>query len=88
MWESIYKYFEDEEPKVEVRTIMVDDETPTLETTPQHATDSFLHRIRVRPRVLPYMDMFRWVIKTMNITERKFHTQKGTTIGLFTTKAF
>lgn len=85
-WESIYKYFEDEEPKVTVRTIMVDDKTPTSKTTPQDATNSFLYKIGARPRLFSYTDMIRWVVDTVNIIEWKFHTQKGSIIGSFTAK--
>lgn len=64
-WENIYKYFEDEGPRVKVRTVVVDKEVPTLEATPQ----DFLQRIAARPILMPYTDMIRWVVQNVKITK-------------------
>lgn len=47
-WENVYKYFKDADPTIIVRTIIVDDETPTSKTTPHNARNS-LHKIGERP---------------------------------------
>ena len=39
------------------------------------AACSFLHRIEARPKILPYIDMVKWVIKHADISDRQFKTR-------------
>ena len=45
---------------------------------------SFLHQIAVRPKILPYTDMVKWVLDNADITNRQFKTQGQGLIGSFT----
>lgn len=45
--------------------------------------NSFLHIIVARPKILPYIDMIRWVIDNLDITDRLFLTPKKKIIGSF-----
>lgn len=87
-WKYINKYFEVEGPKVKVKIVIVNNETPTSEETLQDVTNSFFHRFGARPHTFPYTNMVRWVVETTYITERKLQTQKHTTIGLFIENSF
>ena len=44
---------------------------------------SFLHRIAVRPKILPYTDMIKWVLDNMDIKNRQFKTQGQGLISSF-----
>jgi len=44
---------------------------------------SFLHRIGARAKILPYIDMIRWVIENLIIEYRQFKSAKMDLIGLF-----
>lgn len=82
----MYKYFQDEGPRVAIRAVLIDDETSTLEATAQDMMNSFLHITGVMPRIIPYTNMVRWVIETTDIMDRKFHNWKFTMIGFFSSQ--
>lgn len=81
-WESMYKLLEDEKPyKIQrIETIGTPD---SFEATTGEVTNSFLHRIPTRPKILPYNGMVRFVIDNLNIGDRTFLTSRGTIIGSF-----
>ena len=35
---------------------------------------SFLHRIAVQPKIIPYIDMVKWIIDDADISNREFKT--------------
>jgi len=72
-WESIYNFMEVEDPKeIEEETTRYG--TDKLENTLKDLDYSYLHRIEARTKVLPYNDVVRWVIESINITYKTFFT--------------
>lgn len=47
------------------------------------STCSFLHRITARIKILPYMDMVRWIISNVDISDRTFRNSTHTVMGSF-----
>lgn len=45
---------------------------------------SFLHCVIARPKILPYMDMVKWVIDHADISDRQFKTSNQEVMGSFT----
>jgi len=73
-WESMYSLLEEENPKImEVTTTA--GSHGSYEASITELACSFLHRIAARPKVLPYMDMVKWVLDSADITNRQFKTQ-------------
>ena len=50
---------------------------------PNDLASSFLHKIATRGKLLPYTDLVRWVIKSINIIDRAFFTADGRMFGTF-----
>ena len=44
---------------------------------------SFLHRIAARPKILPYMDMIKWILDNADMDNRQFKIQGQGLIGSF-----
>jgi len=82
-WESIYNLLEAEDPEVIEEEKGTSDSSDKLENTLKDLACSFLHRIAAHPRILPYNDLVRWVIKSINITNREFLTADGRMFGSF-----
>jgi len=81
-WEAMYKFFE--ESKVTQRTMIVDDTILVSNITSSDVANFFLHRIAATPRLLPYIDMVRWVVDNLSIFYWRIITSKHTVIGYFT----
>ena len=73
-WEGMYSLLEEENLKV----------TEVTTTAGSHGSSeafiteiacSFLHRIAARPKIIPYTDMVKWVLDSVDITNRQFKTQ-------------
>lgn len=82
-WEGMYNLLEEENPKVMEVTVIVGSQGSSEATTKDLAC-SFLHRIAVRPRILPYKDMIKWVLDSMDIKNRQFKAQGQGLISSFT----
>lgn len=73
-WEGMYNSLEEENPRVmEVTTIV--GSNSSFESFIIDLACSFLHWIEARPKILPYMDMVKWTLDTVDIRNRQFKTQ-------------
>lgn len=82
-WEGMYRLLEEENPRVMEVTVIVDG-CGTSEASLTNLACLFLHRIAVRPKILPYMDMVKWIIDHADISDREFKTQNQEVMGSFT----
>lgn len=82
-WESIYNLLQAKDLEVIEEEKGTTDSTDKLQNTFKDLAYSFLHRIATRTRILPYNDLVRWVIESINITDRAFFTADGRMFGLF-----
>lgn len=71
VWEVIYNRIEDERSEVTITKAKKDSIQPSAVQFRDVAC-SFLHRIGARAKILPYMDMIRWVVENVNIEYRQF----------------
>jgi len=81
-WEGIYDFLEGENPK-EIEEEATTDGTDEIENMLSDLASSFLHIIAAYANVLPYNDLVRWVIESINIMERSFFTAGGKMFGSF-----
>lgn len=81
-WESIYNLTKVEEPE-ELFEEAMDDSTDKFEGTLKELACSFLHRIAVRAKVLPFIDVVIWVVEKIPVTNRTFCTTDGRIFDLF-----
>ena len=81
-WEGIYALRENENLK-EIEEEATVDGTDESENTLNDLASSFLHQIAARVKVLPYNDMVKWVIQSINIIDRAFFTTAGRMFGSF-----
>ena len=44
---------------------------------------TFIHRIAARPKILPYIDMVKWIIDDADISDKKFKTTSQEVMGSF-----
>ena len=73
-WEGMYNLLKEENP----RLMEVEATTSSHISSEVSFTElacSFLHRIAARPKILPYMDMVKWVLDNVDITYREFKAQ-------------
>lgn len=75
-WEGIYALLE-KENLMAIEEEGTADGTEESENTLNDLANSFLHRIAAHPKVLPYNDMVRWVIESINVTDKAFFTANG-----------
>ena len=68
-WEVIYNRLEDERPKTILTRATGDSKRPS-KLQCRDSSYSFLHRIGVRAKILPYIDMIRWMIGNLIIEYR------------------
>ena len=79
-WEVIYNKLEDEQPKIIVTKATMD----SIKASGFQFKDvafSFLHRIGARAKILPYIDMVRWVVENLSIEDRQFKNSKKELMG-------
>lgn len=82
-WEGMYNLLEEEDPKVmEVTTTTGSHGSSEASIT--NLACSYLHRVAARPKILPYMDMVKWILDSADITNRQFKAQGQGLIGSFT----
>ena len=84
-WEGMYSLLEEENLRVMEVTVMAD-ARGSSEASLTELACSFLHRIAARPKILPYIDMVKWVIDDADITDRQFKSRNQEVIGSFTHK--
>ena len=72
-WEGMYSLLEEENPKRMEVTSTVDPHGSS-EASVTDLDCSFLHRIAARPKILPYADMVKWVLDSVDIN-KQFKTQ-------------
>ena len=87
LWEGIYALLQGEKPK-EIEEEAKVDETDETENTPSDLASSSLHKIAAHAKVLPYNDLVRWVIESINITDRAFFTAYRRMFGSFKPEDF
>ena len=73
-WEGMYSLLEEEDPKVMEVTATVGSHGSS-EASITDLACSFLHRRAVRPKILPYTDMVKWMLDSVDITYREFKAQ-------------
>lgn len=66
-WESIYNLLEKENPRLMEVTATAGSHGSSKASIIELAC-SFLHRIVVRPKILPYIDMVKWILDSVDIT--------------------
>ena len=68
-WEGMYNLLEEESPRVmEVTTTAGSHSSSKASITKLDC--SFLHQIVARSKILPYMDMVKWILDNGNIRNR------------------
>ena len=85
-WEGVYNLLESENPKVTIAKVSVPDEDNSdsdSEITERTLANSFLHRIAAREKIIPYYDVIRWVINSVEIKDRMFISASGASFGSF-----
>ena len=70
-WEGMYNLLEEDNPRVMEVTATASSHGSSDASITELAC-SFLHRIAVRPRILPYTDMVKWVLDNTDITNKQF----------------
>ena len=81
-WETMYKLFEVENPKL-ITIVSTTGSTSTSGMTYFNVACLFVHKVATRPKILPYTDMVKWVIYLLSIDDIKFKYSKGENIGSF-----
>lgn len=82
-WEGIYNLLEAEDPTEIEEEGVIAGSTDKSENTLNDLANSFLHKIVAYVKVLPYNDLVRWVIESINTTNRAFYTTNGGMFGIF-----
>ncbi len=81
-WEGMYNFLEEENPKVTKVTTTAGSQGSS-EASVTDLACSFLHWIAARPKILPYTDMIKWVLDSVDINNKQFKTQGQGLIGSF-----
>ena len=79
----MYQLLGEENPRIMVFTVMTDG-CGSSEASLTELECSFLHRIAARPKILPYMDMVKWIIDHDDISNKEFKTWNQEVMGSFT----
>ena len=79
-WEVIYNRLEDECPKITVTRAKNDSKRPS-ELQCRDASCSFLHRIGARDKIIPYIDMIKWVIENLTLKIGSLRIQRWSSLG-------
>ena len=72
--EGMHNLLEEENPRV-MEVTAIADSHGSSEASITELACSFLHRIAARPKILPYTDMVKWVLDSLDIMGREFKTQ-------------
>ena len=81
-WESMYNIMEEEQPRILEMKIIVD-RRDSLDASMLETTCSFLHRIAVCLKIIPYTNMVKWVIDEADILDREFKKRSQEVMGYF-----
>lgn len=81
-WEAMYNMLEEENPRPLVIKAR-DDAQESSDTSYFETTCSFLHRIGMSPKILPYTDMVKWVIDDVDVLDKTFRNQRQEVMGSF-----
>jgi len=82
-WEGMYNLLEEENPRIMEVTATAGSNSSSEASITELAC-SFLRRIVARPKILPYMNMVKWILDNVDIKNRQFKTQGQRLIGSFT----
>lgn len=69
----MYQLLESEGPNI-IQRVATTDDASSSEASNYEAANSFLHWIAARSKILPYIDMVKWIIENINIANRTFLT--------------
>jgi len=70
-WEAMYDLLEEEKPRPLVEKATTDAHDSS-DASYFETTCSFLHRIAARLKIIPYVDMVKWIINVVEILDREF----------------
>jgi len=70
-WEGMYNLLEEENPRVMEVTVVASSQSSS-EASLEDLACSFLHLIAVRPKILPYTDMVKWILDSAEIRNKQF----------------
>jgi len=73
-WEGMYNLLEEENPRV-MEVVATAGSNGSSKASLTELACSFLYRITARPKILPYMDMVKWILYSVDIRNRQFKTQ-------------
>jgi hypothetical protein len=65
-----------------------DEETETQATRYKYVAQSELHKIAMRPRLMPYNDMIGWVLENVDLSTRSICNSQRVAVGSFQPEHF
>jgi len=74
---------EEEQPRILEINVKVD-ERDSSDASMFETACSFLHRIAACPKIIPYIDMVKWVIDEADISDKEFKTRIQEVMGSIT----
>lgn len=81
-WETIYDLLEEEKPRPLVAKattgVHVSSDASYLKTE-----SSFLHCIATRPKIIPYINMVKWIIDVVDFSDKEFNNSRQGIMGSF-----
>jgi len=81
-WETMYQLLEEEQLRI-LETMIRVDGCDSFDASIHELVCSFLHRIAMQPKIIPYTDMVKWIIDDVDISYREFKTGGHEVIGSF-----
>ena len=82
-WEGMYKILEEENPRIIKVTAAIAGASRSSEASLEDLACSFLHRIAARLKILPYIDMIKWILDDAELANRQFKVQGHWLVGSF-----
>jgi len=82
IWEAMYNLLEEEKPMPLVTKAMEDAEESS-DTSYFETSCSFMQRIVARPKIIPYLDMVKWIIDEVDIIDKTFKNHRQEVMGSF-----
>lgn len=79
----MYNLLEEEKP-MPLITRATTDSQGSFDASYFEATCSLSHRIAMRQKILPYKNMFKWVIDDVDVSDRTFRNTRHEVIRSFT----
>ena len=83
IWDAMYNILEEEQPRI-LETKVTVDRRDSLSASMFEIACSFLHSIAARLKIIPYIDMVKWVIDEADISDREIKTRSLEVMGSFT----